>query len=79
VPLADILLRTSPEGCTTADLILFAREEGILTGKETPKELSGLGHVFRAAGGVNSGETRNSHLDGQRGVSQVVWVRPRRR
>lgn len=76
-PLAEILLRVRKNGCTTADLIEAARERGILTGKETPAQLSGLGHVFRESGGWNSGETRISHLEGQKGVRQVVWVKRR--
>jgi hypothetical protein len=74
-PVAVTLLKTYADGVTTADLIEAAINLGVLTGEESHKELSGIGHVFRAAGGVNSGETRCSHLEGQKGVRQTVWVR----
>lgn len=79
IPIADILLRTISEGVTTADLIEYGTEAGVLKGTETAKDLSALGHVFRAAGGENSGTTRCSKRDGQKSVRQVVWTKPRRK
>lgn len=74
-PYAAELLRTRKDGATTADLIEFARSRGVLSGNETHRELSGIGHVFPAVGGENSGKTRASHLPHQKGIRQVVWTR----
>lgn len=63
------------KGVTTADLIEAARLKGFLRGHESHKELSGIGHVFKAVGARNSGKTRCSHLPEQKGVRQTVWVR----
>jgi hypothetical protein len=75
VPVAQDLLaltRAQTHGFTVSDLRDVARARGLLTGKETPRQLSSLGHVFRAAGGIASG-TRPATLGVSKSVRQAVW------
>lgn len=78
VPLAVELLSRETGGVTTAELLTEAYERKMIPNTWGHKELSGLGHVFRNAGGVNSGETRCSTIEAQKGIRQVVWKTPYR-
>lgn len=76
LPAAKAVLIDHPEGATVDELIIRSVYWGLLTGKESHRRLSALGHVFKAAGAVNTGEMRASRRVGQKGALHLVWRLP---
>lgn len=62
------------EGVTVSHLREVAIDRGILTGAEQGRTLSFLGAVMKAAGLLNTGRRRRSHLRVTHGIAQTVWV-----
>lgn len=75
VRLARALASTRGE-ITVADLRVEAVATGILTGRETGRELSWLGSVMQAAGLVNTGRYVRSHIEGAHGNLNIAWAWP---
>lgn len=78
-PYAEELLKQYPKkypnGVTVDDLHTLCLSNGVIDPAASHKTLSGLGHAFRAAGGINSGETVASKDDTKKGARQVLWIR----
>jgi hypothetical protein len=73
VPLAQELAEGNVRGITVTDLRKEGLRRDILSGDETPSQLSALGHVMRRADLIHFNTTRRSDLDVTHGVRQTVW------
>jgi hypothetical protein len=80
VPIAQQLAReseaTGQPGIPRADVRAYCEERGLLTENAPGRSLSWLGSVMRAAGLVNTGQFRRSHIKRSQGVPQSVWRLP---
>lgn len=74
LPLAQELAEDAgADGVTVSDLRLEARRRGLLTGEETPSELSCLGQIMKRASLVHFNTTRRSEVESTHGRWQTVW------
>lgn len=80
IPLArELAEKAGPDGVTIADLRLYAVQRGILTGRETGRQLSYLGAVLRCAGLAKTALWRRSHIERSHGNPHRVFVAARYR
>jgi hypothetical protein len=75
VPLAQYLAREQGE-ITMTDVRKAATEVGLMTGAETPGQLSALGSLGKLAGLRPTGRYKKSDLDSTHARPQMIWSRP---
>lgn len=73
-PLAlELARKAHPHPIIWADVRLTAVQRGLLTGRETGKDLSFGGAAMRAAGLVPTGQYRRSHIEKSHGNLHAEW------
>lgn len=70
----ELAQRAGREGCTVADLRVFAASRGLIEDAPRDRRLSWLGSVMKQAGLVATNEFRRSHLPNAHGNLGRVWV-----
>lgn len=77
VPLARELAATArPHGIMVSDLRVIGTQRGLLTGRETGRQLSYLGKVMERAGLAPTGEYQRSVVVRSHGNLQMTWKLP---
>lgn len=72
----ELAAKAHPHPIIFANVRLAAVQRGLLTGRETGKDLSFGGAAMRAAGLVPTGAYRRSHIEESHGNLQAEWKLP---